>query len=238
MPSPSDLAAPPPAGTPVPPAIARLAGHDPVELVWRNAAGGLTARIDRAGGAVYAKWNPAGSGESLAEEALRLGWLAGRLPAPLVLESRSERGGELLVTAAIDAASVVSAAGLRDPGAGAAALGEGLRRLHALAVEACPFAAPDWTRGAGAPEDPVVCHGDPCAPNTLIADGAFAGLVDMARLGVGERWSDLAVASWSLHWNGLGDGEPAFWRAYGSAPDAQRIAAWRARWDAPGADAV
>lgn len=237
MPPASDLAAPPPAGTPVPLAIARLAGHDPVELVWRNGAGGLTARIDRAGGAVYAKWNPAGSGESLADEAVRLRWLAGRLLTPRVLESRAERGGELLVTAAIDAASVVSAAGLRDPEAAAAALGEGLRRLHALPVDGCPFPAPDWTRGAGGSEDPVVCHGDPCAPNTLIAGRAFAGLVDMARLGVGERWSDLAVASWSLHWNGLGDAEPAFWRAYGSAPDLPRIAAWRARWDAPEAAA-
>lgn len=276
MPSlpPSDLAGPPPAGTPVPRAIAAIAEHHPVELVWQNAAGGITARIDRPTGSVFAKWNPAGSGESLAAEAGRMRWLAqaGTVPAarvptapvptipvPTVLEVRSEPGGELLVTAAIIGASIVAAEGRRDPVAAAAALGEGLRRLHALPVADCPFPAPDWTAsadliehrdparpggrgdrgeagGPGAPTDPadlVVCHGDPCAPNTLIRDGAFAGLVDLGRLGVADRWSDLAIASWSLEWNGMEEAEPAFWRAYGIEPDAARIAGWRARWDAP-----
>ncbi|SFR97180.1 kanamycin kinase [Agrococcus baldri] len=239
---PSVVAAPPPAGTPVPRAIARLAEHHPVELVWRNETGGITARIDRPNGSVYAKWSPAGSGESLADEAERMRWLAqaGPLPVPRVLDQASDAAGETLVTAAIDAASIVSAAGLRDPERAAAALGEGLRCLHALPVADCPFPAPDWTAstldsaadGAG-PDDLVVCHGDPCAPNTLLASGRFAGLVDLGRVGVGDRWSDLAIASWSLEWNGLADAEPAFWRAYGVVPDAARIAGWRALWDAP-----
>lgn len=50
---------------------------------------------------------------------------------------------------------------------------------------------------------------------------------------VGERWSDLAIASWSLAWNRLADADPAFWDAYGVQPDAERISMWRARWDAP-----
>src|SRR5690606_39233005 len=100
---------------------------------------------------------------------------------------------------------------------------------------------PDWTASAleaaadsTDANDLVVCHGDPCAPNTLIAAGRFAGLVDLGRVGVGNRWSDLAIASWSLEWNGMADAEPAFWHAYGVAPDAARIAHWRALWDAPG----
>jgi kanamycin kinase len=231
----SDPAAPPPAGTPVPPPIARIAEHDPVELVWRNELGGITARIDRPRGPVFAKWNPPGSPESLADEAVRMRWLAraASVPVPEVLGlHRDAASGDVLVTAAIPAPSIVSAAGLRDPEEAAAALGEGLRRLHGLDVAACPFPAPDWT--ASAPiDEAVVCHGDPCAPNTLIAGGRFAGLVDLGRVGVGDRWSDLAVASWSLEWNGLGDAEPAFWQAYGIEPDTERIAAWRARWDAP-----
>jgi kanamycin kinase len=244
---PSVLAAPPPAGAPVPRAIARLAEHHPVELVWQNETGGITARIDLPGGSVYAKWSPAGSAESLAGEAERMRWLAqvGSPPVPKVLDLIADPSGETLVTTAIDGSSIVSGAGLRDPERAAAALGEGLRRLHALQTADCPFPAPDWTASelhhessadGSALDDRVVCHGDPCAPNTLIARGRFAGLVDLGRVGVGDRWSDLAIASWSLEWNGLADAEPAFWHAYGRARDASRLAHWRALWEPPADD--
>ncbi|WP_072313219.1 phosphotransferase [Agrococcus sp. Marseille-P2731] len=251
----SDLAAPPPAGTPVPPPIARLAEHHPVELVWQNEVGGITARIDRPSGSVFAKWNPAGSTESLAGEAERMRWLArlvasrpgmheGALPlaelaVPEVLELRIDASGEVLVTAALPGDSLVSAHGRRDPERAAAALGTGLLLLHSLPATDCPFPAPDWTASAtepataGAPTASVICHGDPCAPNTLIRDGALVGIVDLGRLGLGDPWSDLAIASWSLEWNGLADAEPAFWAAYGVEPDPERIARWRSHWDAP-----
>ncbi|MCH1883575.1 aminoglycoside 3'-phosphotransferase [Agrococcus sp. ARC_14] len=239
-PPPSDLAGPPPAGSPVPRAIAALAAHHPVELIWQNEPGGITARIDRPGGPVFAKWNPAGSPESLAAEAERMRWLAqtDRVPVPKVLALIAERDGELLVTAAIAGDSIVSSVGLREPALAAAALGSGLRQLHAVPIADCPFPAPDWTASVtDAPQqDLVVCHGDPCAPNTLIHDGRFAGLVDLGRVGVADRWSDLAIASWSLEWNGLADSEPAFWRAYGIEPDAARIEQWRARWALPSDD--
>ncbi|ERG62934.1 hypothetical protein L332_00450 [Agrococcus pavilionensis RW1] len=224
----------PPPSTRVPAAIAAVAGDAPLELVWRNEQGGVTARIERPGGAVFAKWNPAGSIESLRAEAERMRWLArvGSVPVPRVLAERSVAAGELLVTAAIPAVSIVSPAGRRSPAAAAAALGAGLRALHAIDVASCPFPAPDWT--AREPVDePVVCHGDPCAPNTLIASGAFAGLVDLGRVGVSDRWADLAIASWSLEWNGLATAESAFWRAYGRARDESRMARWRALWEPP-----
>ena len=45
----------------------------------------------------------------------------------------------------------------------------------------------------------VVCHGDACAPNTLIDDdGRCCGHVDLGDLGVADRWADLAVATLSL----------------------------------------
>jgi len=45
----------------------------------------------------------------------------------------------------------------------------------------------------------VVCHGDACAPNTLIDDdGTRVGHVDFGSLGVADRWADLAVAMLSL----------------------------------------
>jgi kanamycin kinase len=82
------------------------------------------------------------------------------------------------------------------------------------------------------PDRLVVCHGDACAPNTLLDDdGRWTGHVDMARLGVADRWADLAIASWSLGWN-FGDGwERAFFDAYQIDPDPARIAFYRLLWD-------
>lgn len=217
----------------MPSVIASIAGHDPVALVWQNELGGVTARIDRRSGSVFAKWDPADSPASLLGEAERMRWLTGAgIAVPRVVELRAHATGDVLVTQAVDAVSIVSADGLRDPERAAAALGVGLRRLHALPASDCPFPAPRWS-AAERVHDPVVCHGDPCAPNTLLADGAFAALVDLGDVGVGDRWSDLAIASWSLEWNGLGDAEPAFWDAYGERRDEQRLQRWRALWVEP-----
>jgi aminoglycoside phosphotransferase len=42
----------------------------------------------------------------------------------------------------------------------------------------------------------VVCHGDSCAPNTLLADdGRCCGHVDLGDLGMADRWADLAIAT-------------------------------------------
>jgi kanamycin kinase len=78
----------------------------------------------------------------------------------------------------------------------------------------------------------VVCHGDSCAPNTLVGDdGACSGHVDFDALGVADRWADLAVASWSTVWNyGPGWEEPLF-EAYGVEPDWDRIRYYRLLWD-------
>ncbi|MDP1719977.1 MAG: aminoglycoside 3'-phosphotransferase [Candidatus Nanopelagicaceae bacterium] len=82
------------------------------------------------------------------------------------------------------------------------------------------------------PDDLVVCHGDACAPNTLIdRSGQWAGNVDMARLGIADRWADLAVAAWSTQWNyGLG-WEDLLYDSYGIDPDIQKIHFYRLLWD-------
>jgi kanamycin kinase len=78
----------------------------------------------------------------------------------------------------------------------------------------------------------VVCHGDSCAPNTLLGpDGRWAGHVDLGDLGVADRWADLAVATWSTEWNyGPGWAGPLL-AAYGIAPDPARTAYYRLLWD-------
>ena len=79
----------------------------------------------------------------------------------------------------------------------------------------------------------VVCHGDACAPNTLLDDdGDWAGHVDFGALGVGDRWADLAVATWSTEWNYGPGWESLLLDAYGVAPDPERTEYYRQLWDA------
>jgi kanamycin kinase len=82
----------------------------------------------------------------------------------------------------------------------------------------------------------VVCHGDPCSPNTLIGeDGRWTAHVDLDMLGVADRWADLAVATWSTEWNyGPGWTEPLL-EAYGIAPDLDRIRYYKLLWEMGGA---
>jgi kanamycin kinase len=79
---------------------------------------------------------------------------------------------------------------------------------------------------------PVVCHGDACAPNTLIdGAGGCSGHVDLGSLGVADRWADLAVATWSTEWNyGPGWSEPLL-AAYGIRQDPERTHYYRLLWD-------
>jgi kanamycin kinase len=77
----------------------------------------------------------------------------------------------------------------------------------------------------------VVCHGDACAPNTIIDQGVWTGHVDLGTAGVADRWADLAVASWSTEWNyGSGWDRPLL-DAYGVEPDPDRTAYYRLLWD-------
>lgn len=80
-------------------------------------------------------------------------------------------------------------------------------------------------------EDLVVCHGDYCPPNVLIAGARITGFVDVGELGVADRWWDLAVGSWSITWN-LGPGwEELFLHAYGVDRDRGRVAFFRLLYD-------
>ncbi|TWG08006.1 aminoglycoside 3'-phosphotransferase [Saccharopolyspora dendranthemae] len=77
----------------------------------------------------------------------------------------------------------------------------------------------------------VVCHGDACAPNTLIGDdGRFAGHVDLGGLGVADRWADLAIATMATRWNYGPGWEGALLDAYGISPDQDRTTYYRLLW--------
>lgn len=78
----------------------------------------------------------------------------------------------------------------------------------------------------------VVCHGDACAPNTLLSDdGHCSGHVDLGDLGTADRWADLAVATWSTEWNYGPGWQRLLLDAYGVAPDPDRTRYYRLLWD-------
>ena len=254
MSDPSDLASAPPADTPQPEALQEAMGrwgfaNAELHPVWRNGVGGLTFSIANAGpgGAIdfYVKWNPRTSGESLSEEANRLRWIEGRHPAPQVVELLVTEHEEIMLSRALPGESAVSERWKARPEIALPALGAGLRQLHSVAIEDCPFewsntqrasesaAAKALVQHAPAIDKLVLCQGDPCVPNTLLGnDGNFLAHVDLARLGVADRWADLAVMTLSFEWNYRDYDESIFWRAYGIAPDPERIRFYRELWNA------
>jgi kanamycin kinase len=195
----------------------------------------------------------------LADEANRMQWAAQYTPVPHVLEVGADADSEWLATEAIEARSAVDPRWLAEPETAARAIGAGLRALHdALPVDQCPWtwsiadriavaetraaqghAADGWSDEArdrllDAPDHDrlVVCHGDACAPNTLLADdGSFAGHVDLGSLGIADRWADLSIATYSLGWN-YGPGyDHLVYEAYGIEEDPGRVAYYRLLWD-------
>lgn len=154
-----------------------------------------------------------------------------------------------MLTRALPGDSAVAARWRARPEVTVPALGRGLRALHeALPVQECPF---DWSvphrlaRAVGPTdgllEPPpvdrlVVCHGDACSPNTLLADDGEGGArvtghVDLAGLGLADRWADLAVATLATTWNYGPGWEAPLLAAYGVDPDPVRTGYYRRLWD-------
>ncbi|MCV7410526.1 aminoglycoside phosphotransferase [Mycobacterium florentinum] len=238
----------PPSPPPVPAIVDRFAGGRPVRAVWVNEEGGVTFRLGSGhSGREFVKVAGA-PGTDFGAEARRLRWAARYVAVPRVLGFGVDGDRAWLHTHGLPGLSAVHPRWLAAPEAAVRAIGAGLRGLHdGLPTATCPF---EWSAagrlaalsptirsrvGEPPPVDRlVVCHGDACAPNTLVDDdGRCCGHVDFGELGVADRWADLAVATLSLGWNFPGrNWETVFFTAYGVEPDPVRIDYYRRLWQA------
>lgn len=196
----------------IPPVVRRHAGSSEIEPVWLNELGGLTFRA----GQVFVKWCPLDVQIDLAVEADKLRWVSAYTRVPEVVDAGSDSDAQWLVTVALPGTNAVDDAWTANPTVAARSIGIGLRAFHdAVPRATCPY---DWSIesrvesaeklgsnpsvGTAPPIDPVVCHGDACAPNTLLDnDGNWFAHVDLGSLGVADRWADLAPAIMSTEWN-------------------------------------
>ena len=236
----------PEAALPVPEIVRSLTGGAALTPVWRNSLGGVTFRTDDGR---YIKWGPHDAEANMRDEAERMRWARRWTTVPEVLDQGQDAAHEWLVTTALPGRSAVDPRWVADPATAVRAVGAGLRALHdALPAAECPWSwdpesriANAAQRGIRVPDDLrvpppvdmlVVCHGDACVPNTLLDDdGRPFGHVDLAALGVADRWADIAVASMSTEWNYGRGWEDALIEAYGVAPDRARIDYYRRLWN-------
>lgn len=77
------------------------------------------------------------------------------------------------------------------------------------------------------PEDLVVCHGDLCLDNVLVDPDTLAltGVLDVGRLGVADRWRDLAILLRTFREPGWDDATHTgrALRRYGTSVDDERL---------------
>lgn len=216
--------------------VAELSPGTSAELVWVNPLAGQTYRLETPDGTQFLKLSPkdAPASHDVLLEAERLRWVGSTVPVPTVLATGSDDHFSWMRTSGLPGIPASDPRWRADPRRTARSLGRGVRLFHdalAPALPACPWswrvtdrvaAHPDSPQApvlaADAPEemDLVVSHGDLCAPNILLAeDGSVNGFVDLGKLGVADRASDLGCHVWSLEYNQLGAVVDDFLAAYG-----------------------
>lgn len=227
--------------------LAAAEGLQIVGLAWRNQLGGLTFRCRGVDGISFVKWLPVHPEFDVDAEAARLRWAVQYAPVPEVLGFGHGPSCSWLWTRGLPGVSATDVRWRDDPAVPVRSIGAGLRLLHdRLPVTGCPFSwsvtdrltrsgvdRPELLVEAPPVDRLVVCHGDACAPNTLLDDhGRYIGTVDLGSLGVADRWADLAVATDNLVRDFPAGLERELLDAYGVDPDEQRLRYYSQLWDA------
>jgi kanamycin kinase len=189
-------------------------GAGSAEPVHVGCSGATVLRLDRGSERLYYK-----AGPGVDVEADRLAWLNGTgFPCPRLVD----RGNNWLLTTELAGRDASQPWPAAERPAVLAAIAEGLRALDQLTD--CPFSSPFPGDGS------AVTHGDYAAPNVFIDPTTlrFSGVLDLGRLGTGDRYLDLALMFSSLRGslNPQYGGLPAarrFVQLYGGDPDDPRI---------------
>jgi aminoglycoside phosphotransferase len=189
-------------------------GADGAEPIYGGLSEAVVVRLERGREVLYYK-----RGEIVGDEAERLEWLGSTgFLCPRVVD----RGNDWMLTTELRGRDVSDDWPAVDHPAVLDAIATGLRELHALSD--APFASPF----PGRPE--VVTHGDYAAPNVFIDPETlrFSGLLDVGKLGTGDRYVDLALMFKSLAKGrnpqyGLVPAARSFVERYGGDPDDPRI---------------
>ncbi|WBQ08096.1 phosphotransferase [Kribbella sp. CA-293567] len=151
-------------------------------------SGAIVVRLERGGEVLYYK-----AGPDVAAEADRLAWLGTTdIPCPRIVDRGENESGEWMLTTELGGRDASQPWPAAERPAVLAAMADGIKRLHALSE--CPFDSPY----PGSRE--AVTHGDYCAPNVFVdpATLRFSGLLDLSRLGFGNRYVDFALMHRSL----------------------------------------
>lgn len=220
----------------------------------RQTIGMSDAWVYRAGDSHFIKSEPIAPLSELPGEIARLRWLhATGLPCPQVVDAVDHADRHWLLMTALPGTDLASTSNVPAETA-IRLVAEALRELHALDPAICPFDHRATIRVADASaryhaglydgddpaqgpadhaellatvpagEDLVVTHGDACFPNFMAEGGRFTGFIDCGRLGVADRYQDLALACRSLEFNYGAASIPDFLAAYGIAkPDRAKL---------------
>jgi aminoglycoside phosphotransferase len=169
---------------------------------------------------MYLKIRAVSEGGLIAEKH-RLEWLQGLLPVPSVLDFRKNGAHEFLLMSEIRGVPSYHHSLRHDIPSLMAQLASGLRMIHQLDIDRCPFHAPlherleairhrgrdGFAEGlvASVPrfDDLVVCHGDYSMPNVIMQDGRVSGFIDLGQVGVADRYVDLIAVRKTLRYNGF-----------------------------------
>ena len=160
----------------VPEIVKEIAAGRDATAVWRNEVGGVTCRLGDADEREreFLKWTPRGNGVDLSAEVDRLAWAVRYTTVPRVVSQGADEQGTWFLSAALPGTSAVEDRWHEE-------------HRHIDSVER----ALDMLADIPPVDELVVCHGDTCAPNTLIGeDGNCSGHVDLDLLGVADRWAD------------------------------------------------
>ncbi len=125
---------------PLPPALVALTRQATWTPVTVGCSGVQMFRLAQAGERNrYLKVAPRDLGVRLADEKARLDWLAGRIPVPDVLYFREDGAGDYLMTSEIAGLMAHDEAFAGNLLRVVRLLATGLRMIHSLPVEDCPF---------------------------------------------------------------------------------------------------